>query len=1420
MQSGRLRSEIPRPSGARLILPALFLVLAVLLQGPDAAFADRLTRKTIYSDGSTTWFAFPGRLLAHDESGDEWSTVSRELDLDEGTAIRFFELDDDILWVATSDGLLNSDVRYHDWIRYGVETGFPSGSIRDLSFTDDYVWIATDAGAVRLDRFLDEVTVFTSAEGLAADSVFAVHASGDHVWAGTSRGVSRYDTEHETWRNFYSGKALGDAPVRDVFAHAGNVWFLGDDRLTRFDETTESFRVFEAADGLNLENRTDIFQYADKIYTSGNGRVAVYDAGLDAWSNFTFLDELPSKDVTSLLVREDEIWFASPGGVSLFTPSTGEWLHYNEATGLAAGNVRLLYKGSRFVYALGDRGVGYYDPAEDEWRMKERPRDGAENGGAGGGASSPSSGRFPIIPSSRLFSITPDGLETALPGGRSARLSGRYAFLAETRGETGSDEAPTLDYQMRTHALLHADLKDSRALHAFYDNRSIDETFYGATYRGAWEDNVRKVHGGYYTTRFHGSSILEPVSSEGAEAVFAAGPRHGVIQRRSFILEASGGLRRGRRHTDIFSGNMLDHEVEISSASPVTGFFFHLHGDPGELPLDEGGESIYLKVDAASYSGTSSVIEGENIAGIFGDWVLLTAGVDYFADYTDGTILFVSYYGASDTLTASYTGGSGSLEAVLHAGGGESRELRNRYSLGAGDIVPLGFALTVTDTLGATVPLSTLGLDDNADGAVDPSRIDFKNGYLAFPGFDNPLDGTGAVIRASYRTRRANFSLDHPRVIAGSETVAIDGVAAERNADYIVVYPTGRIIFVNEDLLGEESVVQVDYEYEIPESDRREEVAALRASFAPGDFLVFDAGVTRVGASGDGDDGSGGGNGAAGDAGDPARLIFDAAADYRADWRASDAALRLRPEVAVEQTDEKEPGDAASAAGGVLTGRWRRLEARAEYQWFSREFAGTDSRLTETGTLDERIRGDVEWRLAEWLPIRGGWLDEDGRDPDSGVRRRKRERFGSMLLARQSLPRLTVRLTDKDMTGGGEDRSEQRLELELDHEFGRRSLDMLHLERLRLLSYFRRSAAVEEDGADDVRTRANDIYFGAKCSPTAAWFLNFDYKHYAQRGDATGGWEETAVLHDVDLVSVSDIWSGFATSVSLDGSYRRDLADAAENLYDVNADLRMSCSLTLYPGMWLDPLEPILLNLGLSETRDEYFAGTEADANPFRLVDTSLNTEALRTRGWMFKGTIRPRSLPLILTQGAELGVTRRRELMTKTESGSDKYTFRAEVFPGRPSRLTADCVVALEETPPDGQDRETTATLTWDALLSEALLLKARLRGRSERVEEGVFSSGEEEIAPLVRLRYRLRDRPLPGRIDLTGEGELTRASGDGGAASYGWRGMLRFEWWLGEFVYTLLSGDMSREAADPGAAAEDIPIDYGADLRINVVF
>lgn len=1396
--------------GGRRAIRIAISVLLLLFFHLHTAAAERLTRKTILSDGSTTWFAFPGRLLAHEESGDEWSWISGELDLGEGD-IRFIELDGDLIWVATSDGLLNSDVRYRDWVRYGDETGFPSGSIRDLSFSDDYVWIATDAGVVRLDRFLDEVTVFTSADGLAADSVHAVHAAGGYTWAGTSRGVSRYDTGHETWRNFYGGEKLGEAPVRDVFEHEGHVWFLGNDRLTRFDQSTESRRVFTADEGFPAENRTDIFMHAGKIYSSESGRVALYDADLDAWSDFAYLDGLPSEEVASILVREDELWFALPGGVSLFTPSAEEWRHYNEATGLIAGQVTRLYKGSRFVYALGRRGIGYYDPDEDEWRVKELP---AESVGAA------SEGQE--AKRRRLLRVTPDGIETALPYSRTARLSGRYAFLAETRGETGSGELPSLDYQLRTHALLHADLKNGRGLHAFYDNRSIDETLYGATYRGAWDDNVRKVHGGYYNTRFHGSSILDPLSAEGGEAVFAAGPRHGVVQRRSFILEASGGLRRGRRDTEIFHGNLLDHDVEISSAFPVIGFFFHLHGDEFELPLDEESEAIYKKIDSASYSGSYSVIEGMSMAGLHGDWVRLAAGVDYVVDYTDGTILFASYYGDSDTLTASYSSCVGLLEAVLHAGAvGESRELRNRYSLGAVDIIPLGFVLSATDSLGAPIPLSTLGLDDNGDDAADPARIDFRNGYLAFPGFGNPLEGSGAVLRAAYRTRRANFTLEHPRVIAGSESVLIDGIEAERNIDYLAVYSTGRIIFVNEDLLGEESVVEVGYEYEIPESEPRERVAALRASYAPGDFLVFDAGVTRVGASGAEEaSGSSGEDGGAGDGTGPERLIFDAAADCRADWRAADLSFRLRPGFALEQEDEKSTGETASAAGGVFTGRWRRLEAEAEYQWFSAGFEGTGSRLSETGILDEKLKGGLEWRITDWLPIRGGWIIEDGRDEETGAPRKKRERSGSLLLAKEALPRVTMRVTDKETTGGGLDRCEQRFEVELDHELGKRSLELLHIRRLRLLSRFRRSSASEESDGESLDTKSSDIYIGAKCSPTASWFLNFDYKHYAQQGDEAGGREETAVLHDIDFVSVSDIWAGFATSAAFDGSFRRDLADPDENLYNMDAELRSSCSLTLYPGVWFDPLEPILLNLGLSETRDEYFALADAGANPFELIDTSLNTEALRNRGWSFKGTVRPRGFPLVLTQGVELGITRRREMMTVTESDFDKYTFRAEIFPGRPSRLTADCIVTLEEAPPEIEDREVTATITWDALISESLLLKMRLRGRGERNVEGVTSSGEEEIAPLLRLRYRLRDRPAPGRIDLTGEGELTRSVGDGGAASWGWRGLCRFEWWLGEFVYALLSGDVAKEGADSGAAAADGSVDYGADLRLNIVF
>jgi hypothetical protein len=1382
------------PAAITQVSTLLFFFLTPFLV--HSLSAERLTQKRVYSDGESVWFLYPFQLLKHAEAQDDWSWVSSEHGL-QGGAIKFFTIEDNIIWVATNGGLLNSDVRYNDWIHYDTEKGLPSEDINDLALGEEYAWIATDGGLARLDRFLDEITVFREKDGMPSNTVTAVLERGGYVWAGTDRGICRYDLEYETWRNFYRSTELSEILVHNIFTFDEYVWFLADGRIVRYDEGKENFKTFGRDDGFIDGKPRDLYIFQDEIYVVAAGEIVVYNRSLDAWSPFPFMDELPTKDVNSIVVEEDVIWFGSDRGVSRFVRSTGEWNHYTSASGLMEQEIWFLYRGSRYLYAVGEDRISYLEFENDIWKIREIPESHIET-----------AGEFEDAGVS-LIDLSGEGLAVNTPWTQRCLVSGRYTMLASSSGEIGNTwSTPSSDVRMLS--LLNCDLGAQRRINGFYDNTSIDDTLYGLTYRGGWDDHLRMIHGGYYTSYMQGSEILAPLSSEGVSIVVEAGKRHEIVKRRAFRLETSMGLRRGEYEVEIFRGNLRAHADSIPPEAYVSGIFFHLHDDPVELPITAGSEAIYRKVDTSSYSGSYHVVEGREIAGVTADWIRLISGIDYAIDYGDGIIMTATSWGAPDTLAATFRGGGGYREALLHTEGEETRELRNRYHLGADDVIPLDFTLEVVDSLGRDISLAEIGLDQNADGFVDDGRVDFKRGYLVFPGFSNPLLEGNYTLHVRFNTSTRNFYLAHSNIIEDSDVVTIDGIAAERNTDYLMVYPTGKVIFVNEDLLSEEAVIEVHYEYEIRDSSSRDVVTELEAMYSPTDHVILNAGYSRI--SRDDSEGPLSDNN-----GKLHQDILRFGGEYRYLDDEDGFSMRVEPEVVVEKNTGQDP---AKAFGGRIATRLGKVEFNSGFERYEQDFEGTGIRLRETGLLDRTHFGDLEIRPFPWLPLSGGWDYQWAHDRETGIHRRKREVRGSILLSRKQLPNVSLEVLRKVLHDSELERNERRFEINLDHEFSRAILDLFHLHRLRLISFLRRSYYNDETGQGTSFSRSRDFYLGSKFSPVKLWYLNADYKNYRMWRKIVTTFEESVSSHDLELTSVTDAVMGFSTSSSVEGDYRKNLVDPAEETYTVDLNFRGAFNVNLYPGEWVKHFEPLLLNFSISEMRNEYFESVARDESPFTLFDSSRNTSALRTRGYFAKGTLYPPFAPLILTQSIQLSDTRKRTYMSMSDAEFQKYYLKAELFPDRPSRVTGDCAIITEKSIPIEQVDQTIPSITWDALLSPSVLLKVKLRGVFEDVDSGTLKEENIDIEPLMRVLYRLRRYKSLGRVDLTWEGRLSYERENRTRSTADWKSFFQAEWWFRENLYSLLSLDLRGNLFGSNEASADDTVTYAGNVKVNLIF
>lgn len=198
-------------------------------------------------------------------------------------------------------------------------------------------------------------------------------------------------------------------------------------------------------------------------------------------------------------------------------------------------------------------------------------------------------------------------------------------------------------------------------------------------------------------------------------------------------------------------------------------------------------------------------------------------------------------------------------------------ELRNRYYLGANNIVRESFNCTIYLSRSGQNPtpsqegvpfIKVLGLDTNGDGSLvdEESAVDWDNGFLVFPDirpFDsavlvernpavydeyNPLPSQSRYfIAVEYRAASTTYSLGQLGIIPGSETVVLTvaGLARTlvRDVDYTIIYEVGLLSLMGEaaeDAQNPANSLRITYDYLPFFASQRKTLVGTRAEYRLG----------------------------------------------------------------------------------------------------------------------------------------------------------------------------------------------------------------------------------------------------------------------------------------------------------------------------------------------------------------------------------------------------------------------------------------------------------------------------------------------------------------------------------------------------------------------------------------------------------
>lgn len=222
-----------------------------------------------------------------------------------------------------------------------------------------------------------------------------------------------------------------------------------------------------------------------------------------------------------------------------------------------------------------------------------------------------------------------------------------------------------------------------------------------------------------------------------------------------------------------------------------------------------------------------------------GNFVKLVAGTDYIIDYTTGIITFknslssqyvvaIDYQYTDGTWLSDETGGNPQIIKDTNNTDTFSTEVHTFYSLGNYQITKYNgrdnFILEIRD-LNDIVPSEIYGGKSvpkfpNIEGYDANIIVDFENGVFNLqPITGKPLHDDlytsnthryNFIAEYQYKVKIFNLRTD---IVPMSEKVIANGKTLKINEDYMIDYDVGILTILKEDIINDEAVIDVSYDY-------------------------------------------------------------------------------------------------------------------------------------------------------------------------------------------------------------------------------------------------------------------------------------------------------------------------------------------------------------------------------------------------------------------------------------------------------------------------------------------------------------------------------------------------------------------------------------------------------------------------------
>ena len=304
--------------------------------------------------------------IATQESGMIWASTGFGLEYLSVDGIRDYEyeksflgnidhildvevIDDEIIWVATDDGIIRINTMTDDLIRFSNDQSLPAtqqipeNRVFDLMVSnDEYIWAGTATGLLIIDGFAMETKFFNS------DLIIRIlfQDNNGNVWVGSEReGIyfldkdlvkdiyneDNFEVEGHVFDPSLSGGISSSQITCITEDKNGAVWIGTVGGLNKYLHRDETFSHYFMEDGLPSNYITALaIDLDNNLWISSKKGLTYFDQKDTTFVNYSLMDGIGNLDYHRNCYDSDELgnlYFGGPNGI---TKVNSSGIQYNE----------------------------------------------------------------------------------------------------------------------------------------------------------------------------------------------------------------------------------------------------------------------------------------------------------------------------------------------------------------------------------------------------------------------------------------------------------------------------------------------------------------------------------------------------------------------------------------------------------------------------------------------------------------------------------------------------------------------------------------------------------------------------------------------------------------------------------------------------------------------------------------------------------------------------------------------------------------------------------------------------------------------------------------------------------------------------------------------------------------------------------